>query len=512
MKWRHTHPLTIIQFLFRYLYVLLLPVLKSLLELPFHPRPFSGFWLWELAAAGLIVLLAVVRWFQVTWRVEPRCFAVRQGLYFRQETRIPFGRISSADVERPLWLAIFGAARLMADTPARNRGDADLTLILKNKQAFALASRLCRKSFAEDGKRTGPSPLRYTSYRTSVLALIAMSVTSSNAAAGLLLAIPVVNHLGQVLGEELTKHIYDAVDVAVNLFARLLPPIAATLTTLLLAGWLFAFGRTLLRSARLSACRRGSLITVRGGLFFPRHSVMSVPLTGAIDLRQGLVMRLFSLNSAYLVCSGYGKQKGEHSVLIPAAGQQRMYQLLRSLLPELTPQNREADSFRPVRPAQGTLHRYLFWPILLTTSSVAICLLFYWLFPSLHFLFSTLVMALFLPCIWSFLFCLLSYSRAQVRLDGTHCVIGCVSRLKCHILLFPRGQIRSVTLSRHPFQVEDDLCDVSFLLFGAGRQRFTVKNLSRCDITALFDQNGLPYEKTSFMGSQKEEDFHAGSH
>ena len=512
MKWRRTHPLTIVQFLFRYLYVLLLPVLKSLLELPFYPRPFSGLWLWELAAAALIVLLAVVRWLRVTWRVEPQGFAVRQGLYFQREQRIPFGRISSADVERPLWLACFGAARLMADTPARSRGDADLTLILKNELAFSLASRLCRKSFPADGNRRSKRPMQYASYRTSILALTAMSVTSSNAAAGLLLAIPVVNHLGQVLGEELTKHIYDAVDAAANLFARLLPPIAALLTAVLLAGWLYSFCRTFLRSARLSACRRGSLITVRGGLFLPRHSVISVPLTGAVDLRQGIVLRAFSLTSAYLVCSGYGKQKGEHSVLIPAAKKERMHELLRSLLPELTPEDMEAPSLRPVRPPKNTLHRYLFWPILLTSVSAALCLLFYWFFPKLSFLLSTLIMALTVPCIWSFLFCLLGYSRAQVRLNGAHCVIGCMGRLKSHVLLLSRSQIRSVTLSRHPFQVDDDLCDVSFVLFSAGRQRFTVKNLRRCEITALFDQNGLPYDASSYLGGQKEEDFHAGSH
>lgn len=512
MKWRRTHPLTIVQFLFRYLYVLLLPVLKSLVELPFHPRPFSGFWLWELAAAGLIIAMAVGRWGMLTWRVEPHCFAVRQGLYFRRETRIPFGRIASADVERPLWLALLGAARLMADTSAKSRGDADLTLILKKKQAFALSSRLCRKSFPSDGNRHRSRPAQPASYRTGILSLMAMSVTSSNAAAGLLLAIPVVNHLGQVLGEELTHHIYEAVDAAANLFARLLPPIAALLTALLVAGWLYSFFRTMMRSARLSACRSGSLLTVKGGLILPRHSVMSVPMTGAVDLRQGIVLRVFSLVTASLVCSGYGKQKGEHSVLIPAAKERRMEELLGSLLPELTPRDMHSPALRPVRPPKGTLHRYLFWPLVLTSGSTALCLLFYWLLPTLSFLLSTLAMALYLPCIWSFLFCLLGYSRAQVRLDGTHCVIGCMGRFVSHLLLLPRSQIRSVTLSRHPFQVDDDLCDVSFMLFGAGRRRFTVKNLSRCEITALFDQNRLPYEEASFPGSQKEEDFHAGSH
>ncbi|MCI8497014.1 MAG: PH domain-containing protein [Clostridiales bacterium] len=512
MKWRRTHPLTMIQFLFRYLYVLLLPVIKSLLELPFHPRPFSGFWLWELAAAALIVLLAAVRWLRIQWRMEPRGLTIRQGLFFQRETHIPFGRISSADVERPLWLACFGAARLMADTPAKSRGDADLTLILKKELAFSLASRLCRKSFPADGRRRDKRPLQYASYRTGILSLIAMSVTSSNAAAGLLLAVPVVNHLGQVLGEELTRHIYDAVDAAANLFARLLPPIAALLTALLLAGWLYSFCRTLMRSARLSACRRGSLVTVRGGLILPRHSVVSVPLTGAVDLQQGLVLRAFSLTSAYLVCSGYGKQKGEHAVLIPAASEQRMQELLCSLLPELTPQQMDSPDLRPVRPPKKALRRYLFWPVVMTAVSAALCLLFYRYCPQLSFLLSTLVMALFVPCVWGFLFCTLGYSRAQVRLDATHCVIGCMSRLKSHLLLVPRSQIRSVTLSRHPFQVDDDLCDVSFLLFGAGRQRFTVKNLSRCEITALFEQNGLPYDASAFGVSQKEEDFHAGSH
>ena len=89
-----------------------------------------------------------------------------------------------------------------------------------------------------------------------------LSALTSNSLAGILLASAAISHIGNLMGYQLSEHIYGTLEQLTRLAAFGIPPAAAALAYLLLSGWLLAFLSNFTRLQNLYVVRKdGSSIS-----------------------------------------------------------------------------------------------------------------------------------------------------------------------------------------------------------------------------------------------------------
>ena len=475
MKKRRTHPIMLVQFVWRFLFLLILPVLRgfwSALSGGSLVDWLSGAWM-DILSLVSIFALAFLQWWCLTYRAAPEGLTVESGVFFRRSFSVSDRRTTTLSVVCPFYLKLFGAVYLRADTLAGGVERTDLTLTLSRKRAREIfdsrQSRMCRGSWVE--RRLHP--------KKSSIAFLSAALSSS--LAGVVFFSTFISQAGSLLGEEFSYRIYGTFERFTKAMAWGLPPATAALAYLLLFGWLFTFIRNLVRHIPFQVSRSKKALTIRGGCITDRIYSVRVKDINFVDIRQTVLARMLGLHSAFIHAVGYGKAKDDVSAVIPACSWPEMLRQLQLCLPEfrLTP--------RQAKPNFGALMRFVMdalWPCLLlpaATWALAAC------FPSWRdFALFTGIMAC-IPAYWFLTVRLIDFATSGIGRRGGCYTLRYSSGYSLHTVVLPREHVAYIHLRQSPIQMLDDRCDVKIYSTAENHRVHHIRNIDRKEAIAVLD-------------------------
>ena len=342
------HPFMIFAYLKPYLFVLLLPVARGILNYGVSGA-LSRLVIGEAVLAFLIMAVSVLKWLRCRLIVDRDFIRMREGLFFQKESIIPRENIASMFVENRPLLWLFRGAVVRFDTEAGTPGKSDLDLLLPLHRVPALLELLPPRP-----DKRHPEEIRQ--YHAPALKMLIMAAATSSAATGLLLAAPVIHKAGQLLGESFSQRVYGTLTEAASLLETVIPAGASMLAILLLAGFVVSFLHSLIKTAPFRLYIKGDRFTSSSGLIARRRTRFRVRAINDVLIQQTPAMRLLRHYTVKVNVAGYGKGRGETAVVIPAAGRREIEGLLREILPH-------ADS-APIalRPPRRALPRFVVWP------------------------------------------------------------------------------------------------------------------------------------------------------
>lgn len=347
------HPFMIFAYLKPYLFILLLPLLRGLLNYGVSgalPRLIRG----EAALAFLITAAAVAKWLRCRLVLSGDRIRIREGLFFTKEAMIQRDKIASLFMEtRPL-LWVFRGIVVRFDTEAGRPGKSDFDFILPLKRAPELLELLPPRP---DRRHADPGRLRQ--YHAPAFKMLIMAAATSSSATGLLLAAPVINKAGQLLGAGFSERVYGTLTEAAGLLETVIPTGASMLAILLLAGFAVSFLHSLITTAPFRLYIKGDRFTSVSGLIARRRTRFRAGAINDVLIQQTPAMRLLRHYTVKVSVAGYGKGRGETAVVIPAAGQREIKGLLEDILPHAE------QAPIALRPPARALSRFVVWPALL---------------------------------------------------------------------------------------------------------------------------------------------------
>ncbi len=439
----------------KWILLLLLPVLRVV----FSPRDIVSILLASLrdvAAAVLLIGYSVAKWKRARYSLHGG-LAMRHGLFYRRTLWISAEDAASVEMERSPLMWLMGGRRVRVNTAGlRRRADATIYLpssATRNVLMEGSAHKRCRR------------------YAARAFPVAVMSASSSNAALGLLTLAPAVRQAGQILGREMTGEVYNLMD---RLLSIGLPPLFNTITNVLVLGWAYAFLRTFTRTAGFYAERDGEQLHVTSGLLTRRDVYIDCERITALELRQTLFMRLFSLHTVTITAAGYGREKGARPLVIPAARPRELGAALDVLLPEYPIC---AGSLRPVKSA---LWRYVWPPLLLTAGSLL----------PLYFggVWTTLAAVWFLAGAWWLFIRLTGYFRAGFGVGRGAVTMRYPRGLALYEIHVPCEVADCLIIHRNPWEQRNGTCTVELRCFGEKRRRHRVR--------------ALPYEAAAMLAGR----------
>jgi len=447
-KRRREHPASLPAKAPYYLLLLLVPLTQGITEA-------------VLTAIGLLfywILRRLWRFFTIT----PQGLQLERGLLLRQTTHIPLSRITTLTIERPLWLRIVGAARILVDTDGGTRWAADARLTVPNRHARLFLSD-------SDGALWRPRGWR----------LWLLAVLSSDSFGGVLLLVTILRQSSILLGEGIRQTVLDNLEAAAKMLTAI-PRTAALLILILLCGWLVGALRHLMRHLPFAVHRGEQTITIYAGWLTRRIYCCALDAIHYTDSRQTLTGYLFRRHTVYISCTGYGKDKNTLAVILPPGGRIQTQRELAAMLPALTPVT------VTLRPCRGALWRYCRLPLILLIVLPLLGTGAGMLFPLWRELIRYLALMGVFPCLWLLAVGILDRHRAGIGYaDGKYTL--CYARhLTLHRVTVPRRKMAAVRIRQSPWQRWRGTCDVTLYSYHESRRPHRVRHLSIQEIGTLF--------------------------
>lgn len=440
------HPLRVLRYSFKSLWLLLFPVLRTSLRSPEEVLEGGYFLTWldhakpEFLVLGLLLVYGFLVWYCREIRVSEKGICIREGILIKRTLRLPAGGISSVTRSRPLRLVFFRGIILTAATAAAKRPALRLFIRERNSDAFQVLLQ------GKGGRRIRRRP--------GFLRTLLFSMFFSSSFSGALYLAAFWFQGGRMTGQlleelRLTQRLSEVSErVAAQLAG--IPPAAVSLAILILLCWTVSFFRNLLRYGRFSLEAGTQLLTLENGVLTRHRTVLRKGEVLHLDIRQSLPARIWGIASLQIHCPG----SGGLPLCLPLMTWAELEELLPLLLDGTgLPANR-------FRPDISCLWSYVWKPTLAAALILPAGKLLQLLYPDFSGLLGFMRIMLLLPIFWKLLVQLTAFRTSGVSTWGRYICIRYSRGFTLHTVLADREALAGVQVTRTAWQ--NRRCSVSF--------------------------------------------------
>lgn len=466
----HAHPITIVSNLWRVLYLIIIPLLRGFFNA--LNGDFAGWvrgaWIDILIFIAMLAL-AVWRWRRVSYTLQDDGIQIVSGFLRRHYTRIPMDRVVTMSLIHSFFLRPFRAVYLRADTIGGSFKDADFTILLSPARAEEVMALM----------RQPPEPEK-RDYAPQVKSVLALSFLTSNSLAGVVFISTLITQSGKLLGRGFSNALFGTVETATrHLASGIIPPAAALLAALLLAGWLIAFLRSFLRYKNMLVEKRRHSLSIRGGVFSHREYFIDARDINFLDIRQSLSTKLLRLYSLYISAVGYGKQKDDISCVIPTERADVFRYHQDRLFPGFSPADRD------IAPEQRVVFRFIGAPLFCCVAIPVAMLVLIWLFPHWRSFLLFVFLMCMIPAIMLLTVNILDFRTGGVSFDGSKYTLRYSSGLYLHTVIIPQNKVVLLQLRQSPLQSFGESCDLLVYTVAEGVSLHRCRGLRKESLRSL---------------------------
>lgn len=445
---------------------------------------------------GLVFVLPLVVgafWHQWVYRYgfSPRGLVIHQGLFFRNQRTIDYGRIENVDTERGILHRLLGVALVRVETSSGGKAEAEIRVLdmaavqEMRERIFAQRSRLAEDGAAPAGDarpeeasllRLGPGELvRYglIDNRGLVVVAAAFGLLAQGGLFELLMERWVEPMLEDLPIEELA-----GLSLALQLALGV-----GTLVSLIAATRVLSILLALVTLHDFHLTRQGDDLRSRYGLLTRYSLTLRRPRIQAVHQTATLLHRVFRRVSLRvdlaggLAAGGGMEQNGQAQArelwLAPLCTPDRAAELIRTALPQVRLENLEWRGLAPR--ARWRLFRRHTWLWLLVSLPPAVWFAGGW---------AAAGVVPVLPFLWLHAHLYVKYTGWALHDDFFVLRRGWLTR---HLSVAPRNRIQSVALKESPFDRRYRMAGLTVDTAGANplRQRLSLPYLDRGDAAKL---------------------------
>lgn len=480
------HPVMIAQELKRFLFILILPLLRGFLTAASAGFSLasrgewlrlwlSGAWLDALAVA-LLCTICILRWKSCYIGFDEAGFYYENGIFLQRSIQIPARSASTVSVVRTPLYRMMRAAVLHIDTLSGSKRRFAVRIPISARQAQEML-RL-RGGSAREADTRRP-------YRPRNLYVAGIAALLSNSVAGLVYTVTAISQIGTLLGTTLSGNLHSGLVFLRSLYAFGLPPLTAILIYLILIGWAVGFLTNFIRHTGLTAIRSGTHLKISGGLLTKRDYSVEMDSVLFTDIRQTALGKLIGIMPVLIASPGFGKQRDDLKALMPLATRRRLQSELQSLLPGFIPVRRS------VKPPARSWLRFMLLPLLLCAGVVPVVLTAQRLLPIPDLFSPVLPVMLLIPAVWLGAIRLWDRSTGGIGQNERFYTLRYSKGYILHTVTLPKRKLARVEIHQNPFQKRSGTCDVRVYPHAQSKSSHRLRGLDAKEAQLFFSGEGL---------------------
>ena len=484
---RRQHPVIILKYAAKYLWLLVIPLAKYLIATKFNLQAWiRANWI-DILTVSVIIGYAFLRWVFVYFKIEENAIIARTGYFGITRTVVYFNEISSASFSQGVFFRVINACSVYIDTDAKSISSADISLNLTEKQAFRIYGLISEKSSCKPA----------LTYKAGKRNLLAFSFVFSSALSGVALALTAMYEVYNVVGRETEELFLKQVNERIENIPAIssIPKYILWAGIVIAGGWLLSFTANLMRHWNFTCQRRGDVLFINSGIGTRRRHILYRNKINYTDFQQSMLMKLFNVCSVSVNCTGYGKRRGEISALAPVTTGKQAANSIKILMPHIT--DDRLDNLE-IKTGRADVGRYITIPIIWAIIPSAVYyILAVKLFPDFIFFHKwereirMCVIILTIPLLWRVFIRLTAAFTTGMKIDDKNCTLSYCRGFKFHKVVMDRDKIVMVRVLQNPFQIISRTCNVYVYSRNENTKKHILRGLNYKKVTKLLEKNGL---------------------
>ena len=449
---KRQHPIKILSYIAKYLWLLLIPLAKYLIANKFDFQSWlRANWI-DILTLSVIIGYGILRWVFIYFEIEEDSIISHTGYFGIEKTRVYFSEMSSMSLCQGYIYRFLRACTVYIDTDAKSIQNTDIRLDISQKQAFyiyELATGKCR------------SKPKYI-FNCQKSSLIIFSLLFSSTLSGMLLTLTFIYQAYRIVGREIEEQFLERVNSELEKLAIHIPKYLIVAALVVIGSWLVSFLSNLMRHWNFSCTRCEDMLLISSGKLTKRRHIIMRDRINYIDYQQSMLMKLFGITSVSVHCTGYGKRRLEISALVPITTTVSAETSVKLLMPGVP------TVAYDVRTGIRDIGRFITMPIIICIlPSIGYSLLLR-IIPNFEMLvraipdwksaLTNLAVISMVPLIWLIIVKFKATFNTAVGFDGDHCVLSYCRFYRFHRASVKLDRISKIKISRNPFQKRNGTC------------------------------------------------------
>lgn len=477
------HPIKIIKYTAKYLWLLLLSLGKYLIATHFDIKSWVEANLFDLVILLAIFGFAFIRWITVYYELGKDRIITHTGFLGMTETIVYFEEIASVSLCQGPISNLVHSCTVYIDTDAKCVQSTDIRIDLTKSRAMEIYHIISRKAVSSTS----------FVYKADKKQLFAFSLLFSSAISGAVVLLTILYQVYRITDDEFNKRLIDTVNDQVQIIE------SSGIWVYFLAGgsaialvFVLSFVSNLMRHWDLT-CKRGKdFLRVRSGKGARRHHLLRKKYINYLDFTQSFLMKMFNICSVEVSCTGYGKRRKEISAIIPITTSKDAVMSARMLVPEFTLCKTQLKTNKACIPG------FIILPALSALVPVALGIVMQHFFPErkTQILFIEIMTAL--PLLWLTIVKCEAAVSTEFGFSADNVTLSYCRWYTFHKIALKKERITKVAVRQNPFARLFGTCTVIFYTTGEKTRRHLVGGVNYKRTIKLLKDNGY-----DFIGNNK---------
>lgn len=454
------HPLMILSFVKPFLFVLLLPVIKGFLQYV-TVKTVDGVLGLEIFLFMCLTAIGILRWqsFSLICNEETRTVTIIKGFLFRRTAKIDIAKLSSVQTTKNPLDTVFRCVTYKINTEAGNNRKSDFEFKLSIKNSKTVSDLLYGKG--------EPKAVKFSFLKIAVLA-----ATTSSAATGIFIGVPIINRAGTLLGIGLSDMLLNEINNLSLKIKTYFPPVINVISLIILLSFLISFLYSFFKYINFKLYLEKEKMEVRSGFIVRTRTSFRKSAVNNIKVEQTVLMMLLKRFAMKVSVGGYGDIKSESQVIIPLGRNKEIKNKLSEYFPFFL------TNEKGIHPHKSNLtkSRFLFWPAIYFIGVSLLAIWFSQRFGEFtrFILFLTAVLCSIVVC-YAYV-CLFEYNKGKVSL-GDNIFARSNRGLRTYELYCPKENIGEIKIIRFPTDYIYKTCRIKVSVRSENADSIRVRHL-----------------------------------
>lgn len=464
------HPIMILRVMKPYLFVLILPLIRALVQY-LMTGDINGLLTLEIVAAAFILVVAILGWRSIKITVGNDFITVEKGFFIKSCAKIEISRLSSIALKQNIFDFVFQSVSCSINTEAGRpkKSDFDIKMNIRD------AKRFYQLVYGTKNMQI----IKFSAYRIAL-----MAATTSSAVSGIIVAVPIINEISRLINVAISEILLNEINVVSSKFNTVFPPIVNTVTIILLAAYGASFTASFLKNVNFRLKSDKENIEIRSGFIVRKRITFKKSKVNDICFEQTALMRIFRKYSMRVSVGGYGDSHGEKAVIVPVAEHKELERQLKKHLPLFKTKG------KMVLPRKSILNinRFFYIPALIAlaiigSGAIAAILLDY--FDRVAMLLMTIALC---ADVYYASICYHDYKYCQLSL-GNYVLASGSEGLKVREMYCNKDNIGVIKLYQTPADKKFRTCKVKITIRSENADSVKVRNLDIKETTDLINSS-----------------------
>ena len=472
------HPVKIIKYMARYLWLLLLSLAKYLIASHFDIKSWLEANWFDLVILLVIFGFALIRWITVYFELGEDRIITHTGFMGMTRTIVYFEDITSLSLCQGPVSFLIRNCTVYIDTDADCVQSTDIRIDLTKSRSMEIYHLISQKAKAQPG----------FVFQSPKKQLFIFSLLFTSAISGTVVLLTILYQAYLITDKEFNRRIFNEVNSQIHIIENSSIWIYFLAAGLLIGLiWVMSFLSNLLRHWDFT-CKRGrNYLRIRSGKGARRHHLLRKKYLNYLDFTQSFFMRMFNICSVEVSCTGYGKRWKEISALIPITTSKDAVQSAKLLAPEFSlckPQ---------VKTSKACMPGFIVPPALAAVIPILVSIVMQYFFPlrKQQIIFIGIMSSL--PFIWLTIVKCEAAVTTSMGFEGDNVTLSYCRWYTFHKIALKREKITKVTIRRNPLARLFGTCTVVIYTTGEDSRKHLIGGVNYKITLKILKENGFSF-------------------